>query len=50
MRRAQAEVERRKIEGALREAGGDAGRASEVLGIPYRSLLAKLAELRLRNG
>jgi len=46
-RRVQAEVERRKIEAALREAGGDAGRASEVLGIPYKTLLAKMGEHRI---
>jgi len=45
-RRVQAEVERRKIEAALREAGGDPGRASELLGIPYKTLLAKVSEHR----
>jgi DNA-binding NtrC family response regulator len=43
-RRVQAEVERRKIEQALGEAGGDLGRASEILDIPYRALLAKMKE------
>jgi DNA-binding NtrC family response regulator len=39
-----AEVERRKIGEALREAGGDLGRAAEILAIPYRALLAKMKE------
>ena len=43
-RRLQAELERRKIEQALHEAGGDLGRASEILDIPYRALLAKMKE------
>ncbi len=43
-RRVQLEVERRKIERALRDAAGDPGRASEILGISYRALSAKLKE------
>jgi DNA-binding NtrC family response regulator len=45
-RRVLTEVERRKIEEALQAAGGDAGRASEVLQIPFRVLQAKLKALR----
>jgi len=43
-RRVLAEVERRKIEVALGEVDGDLGRASEILDIPYRALLAKMRE------
>jgi DNA-binding NtrC family response regulator len=43
-RRVLAEVERRKIEQAVEQAGGDLGRASEILDIPYRALLAKMKE------
>jgi DNA-binding NtrC family response regulator len=39
-----AEVERRKIDLALRESGGDRGIASERLGLPYRVLTAKLRQ------
>jgi DNA-binding NtrC family response regulator len=49
-RRVLAEVERRKIEAALGEAGGDLGPASEILGIPYRALLAKMREHGLATG
>jgi DNA-binding NtrC family response regulator len=44
-RRVVAEVERRKIEEALDAAGADLGRAAEILGIPYRALLAKMKDL-----
>ena len=44
VKRAQAEVERRKIEQALKEGGGDKGRAADLLGLPYKTLLAKLKE------
>jgi len=43
-RRIMTEVERRVIERALQEAGGDAGRASEILQINYKVMLAKLKE------
>ncbi len=43
-RRAIGEVERRKIEQALKEAGGDRGRAAELLQVSYKALLAKLKE------
>jgi len=45
--RVTAEVERRKIVEALSAAGGDPGRASEILGIPYRALLIKLKDHRI---
>ena len=43
-RRVVREVERRKIEQALSEGGGNRGRAAEVLQISYKTLLAKLKE------
>ena len=43
-RRVVREVERRKIEQALAEGGGNRGRAAEVLQISYKTLLAKLKE------
>jgi DNA-binding NtrC family response regulator len=43
-RRVVAEVERRKIEQALREAAGSKGRAAEILQVSYKALLAKLKE------
>ena len=46
-RRAQAEVEKRKIEHALKDAGGDKGQASGVLQISYKMLLMKLKEYRI---
>ncbi len=48
-RRVVAEVECRKIRQAMSEAGGDLGRASEILGIPYRALLAKVKEHELTS-
>jgi len=48
-RRVVAEVERRKIEQALKEAGGDRGRAAELLQISFRTLLGKLREYALEN-
>jgi DNA-binding NtrC family response regulator len=44
LRRAQTEVEKRKIELALKEAGGNAGRAADILAVPYKTLLLKLKE------
>ena len=44
LKRAQTEVERRKIEQAMKEAGGDKGRAADLLGLPFKTLLAKLKE------
>lgn len=46
-RRVVSEVERRKIEQALREAGGNQGLAAERLQISYKALLVKIKELRL---
>ena len=46
-RRALSEVERRKIELALKEAGADKGRAADILGLPYKMLLGKLKDYRL---
>ena len=46
-RRVLAEVEKRKIEQALREADRNKGRASELLGIPYRLLMTKMKEHRI---
>ena len=44
LRRVTAEVERRKVEQALREMAGNKGRAAEVLQISYKTLLQKLKE------
>jgi DNA-binding NtrC family response regulator len=49
LRRAQMEVEKRKIEQSLREAGGDKGRAADILAIPYKALLGKLKEHGLES-
>jgi DNA-binding NtrC family response regulator len=43
-RRATAEVEKLKIQEALKEAGGNKGRAAELLQVSYKTLLAKLKE------
>jgi DNA-binding NtrC family response regulator len=43
-RRVTAEVEKAKIEAVLTEAGGNRGRAAELLQIGYKTLLAKLRE------
>ena len=45
--RTVSEVERRKIQQALSDAGGDRGRAADLLQINYKALEAKLRELRL---
>jgi DNA-binding NtrC family response regulator len=44
LKRAQIEVEKRKIEQAMKEGGGDKGRAADLLGLPYKNLLAKLKD------
>ena len=44
LKRAQMEVEKRKIEQAMKEGGGDKGRAADLLGMPFKGLLAKLKE------
>jgi two-component system response regulator HydG len=46
-RRGLFEVERRKLEHALREAENDKARAAERLGITYRAFISKLKEHRL---
>jgi DNA-binding NtrC family response regulator len=43
-RRVLAEVERRKVVEALDQAGGDAGRASEILQVDYRTLVSLLKQ------
>ena len=48
-RRVIAEVERRKIEKALKEAGGDVGRAAEMLQVSFKALLAKLKDYGIGN-
>ena len=45
--RTVGEVERRKIQQALRDAGGDRGRAADLLQINFKTLEVKLRELRL---
>ena len=46
-RRIIGEVERRKITEALGEAGGNRGRAAELLQISFKALTTKMRELRL---
>jgi DNA-binding NtrC family response regulator len=46
-RRVVAEVEKRKIAQALREADGSVGRAAELLQVGYKALLAKLKDYGL---
>jgi len=48
-RRVTADVEKAKIQEVLQEAGGNKGRAAELLQITYKSLLAKLKEHRLEG-
>jgi len=45
--RTVGEVERRKIQQALHEAGGDHGRAADLLQVNFRALETKLRELKL---
>jgi DNA-binding NtrC family response regulator len=47
LRRVTAEVERRKLEQTLRDAGGNKVRAAETLQITYKTLLQKMKEYRL---
>jgi DNA-binding NtrC family response regulator len=47
-KRAQAEVEKRKIELVLKEAGGNEGRAADLLGMAYKPLIAKIREYGLK--
>jgi DNA-binding NtrC family response regulator len=46
-RRVMTEVERRKIEQAMKEAAGNRGRAAELLQISYKTLTSKLREYGL---
>jgi two-component system response regulator AtoC len=46
-RRVIGEVERRKIEQALREAAGNRNRAAEMLQISYKMLVSKLKDYGL---
>ena len=46
-RRVTAEVEKVKLEEALQEADNNKGRAAELLGVSYKTLLAKLKEHRI---
>ena len=46
-RRGVGEIERRKIQQALHEAGGNRGRAAEVLQVSYKTLMAKIKECGL---
>jgi DNA-binding NtrC family response regulator len=46
-RRVMTEVERRKIELAMKEAAGNRGRAAEILQISYKTLTSKLREYGL---
>jgi DNA-binding NtrC family response regulator len=47
-RRAQAEVERRKIELTLKDARGDKGQASDMLQISFKALLARLKDYGIK--
>jgi DNA-binding NtrC family response regulator len=47
--RVVAEVERRKIRRALTDAGGDKGRAADLLQIGYKALLGKIKELGIEG-
>ena len=49
MSRIGAEVERRKIEQAIRDAGGNTQLAADMLQINYKSLLAKVKELGIAD-
>ena len=49
-RRVLAEVERRKIEQALKDAAGNRNRAAEVLQVSYKNFLIKLKEFGLDGG
>jgi DNA-binding NtrC family response regulator len=46
-RRVLAEVERRKIEQALKEAAGNRGRAAEILQVSYKTFVGKLKDYGL---
>jgi DNA-binding NtrC family response regulator len=44
-RRVLAEVERRKIQEAIGDSGGDRGRAAGILQMSYKTLVSKIREL-----
>jgi transcriptional regulator with GAF, ATPase, and Fis domain len=46
-RRLLAQIEKRKLEMALKEADNNKGRASELIGLPYKLFLSKLKEHRI---
>jgi transcriptional regulator with GAF, ATPase, and Fis domain len=46
-RRVLAEVERRKIQAALDQAGGDQGRAAEILRVDYRTLVSMVKQYNI---
>ncbi len=48
-RRVVSEVERRKIEQTLKEAGGNRNRAADLLQVTYKALVAKLREYGLES-
>ncbi|MEW6320931.1 MAG: sigma-54 dependent transcriptional regulator [Acidobacteriota bacterium] len=48
--RVVAEAERRKIAGALAQAGQDPARAADLLGVGFRALTARMRELGLTKG
>jgi DNA-binding NtrC family response regulator len=50
LRRVTTEVERRKIDQALRDTAGNKQRAAEVLQISYKTLLQKLKEYGIADG
>ncbi len=43
-RRVVSEVERRKLEQAMKEAGGNKGRAAEILQMPFKLVISKLRD------
>jgi DNA-binding NtrC family response regulator len=49
VRRVTAEVERRKVEQALKEAGGNKARAAELLQVPVKMFTMKLKELGISD-
>src|SRR5262249_52999046 len=48
-KRVVAEVERRKIDQALKEAAGNKGRAAEILQLTYKAFTSKLKDHGLEN-
>ena len=50
LRRTTAEVERRKIEQAIRDSGNNKQRAADILGVSYKTLLQKLKDYGIEEG